>query len=394
MKKTILASLLAAAAFGANAASIDGLTMSGFGSVGVGKSDNDVGYARYTSDKVDWEQETLAGLQFDFQINDKAKFVTQIVANSRYDYEPKFEMAYASYEFDYFTARAGKLRLPLFFYSDFTDLGYAYPMVRPSQETYENLVLKGYTGADLLIPIEFENSSLLLQPVVGIATVDEDDSRIGEVKLDKMFGLSANWNYEDLTLRASYFIAEANPECEVSDTTDVSVENLGPCEYATVLGLHGQDGQFISLGMQYDNGDLLVNVEGTDVQLDGKYNDTRSVSGLFGYRIGEFTPYLAASWVETTDNQERPEPSLALAATDLEVYKKALGLNRLMNYERMSYSVGTRWDFYTNMALKFDVTFADYQDTSGGLSNNLDLATGTFNEQDSVVYSARLDFVF
>ena len=27
--------------------------------------------------------------------------------------------------------------LPLFFYSDYTDLGYAYPMIRPSQELYE-----------------------------------------------------------------------------------------------------------------------------------------------------------------------------------------------------------------------------------------------------------------
>ncbi|MCA0935038.1 hypothetical protein LCL85_05705 [Vibrio alginolyticus] len=387
MKKTVLASLLAASAFGANAASLDGPSISGFGSVGVGKSDNNIGYAKYTDEKVDWEQETLAGLQFDFQINDKAKFVTQIVANSRYDYEPKIEMAYASYDFDHFTARAGKLRLPLFFYSDYIDLGYAYPMIRPSQETYENLVLKGYTGADLLIPIEFENSSLLLQPVVGIATVDEDDSRIGEVKLDQMFGLSANWNYEDLTLRASYFVAEANPECDASDLSTTQ------CQKAALVGIHGQDGQFVSLGMQYDNGDFLANVEGTDVQLDGKYSDTQSVSGLFGYRIGEFTPYLAASWVETTDNEERPEPSLALAATDTAAYAQALGLNRLMNYERMSYSVGTRWDFYTNMALKFDVTFADYQDTSGGFESNID-QTGAFNEQDSVVYSARLDFVF
>lgn len=387
MKKTVLASLLAASAFGANAASLDGLSISGFGSVGVGKSDNNIGYAKYTDEKVDWEQETLAGLQFDFQINDKAKFVTQIVANSRYDYEPKIEMAYASYDFDHFTARAGKLRLPLFFYSDYIDLGYAYPMIRPSQETYENIVLKGYTGADLLIPIEFENSSLLLQPVMGVATIDEDDSRIGEVKLDQMFGLSANWNYEDLTLRASYFVAEANPECDASELSTTQ------CQKAALVGIHGQDGQFVSLGMQYDNGDFLVNVEGTDVQLDGKYSDTQSVSGLFGYRIGEFTPYLAASWVETTDNEERPDPSLALAATDQTAYEQALGLNRLMNYERMSYSVGTRWDFYTNMALKFDVTFADYQDTSGGFESNID-QTGAFNEQDSVVYSARLDFVF
>ncbi|MFA0233368.1 hypothetical protein AB4491_30900, partial [Vibrio sp. 10N.261.45.A7] len=143
---------------------MEDINISGFGSVGIGKANNDVNYAGYTSENLQWEQETLAGLQFDFQVNERAKFVTQIVANSRYDYEPKIEMAYASYDFDSFTARAGKLRLPLFFYSDYTDLGYAYPMIRPSQELYENIVLKNYTGIDLLIPVELENSSLLIQP--------------------------------------------------------------------------------------------------------------------------------------------------------------------------------------------------------------------------------------
>lgn len=373
MKRTILASCVALAAFGANAASLEDLSISGFGSVGMGKADNAVGYAGYTDEHLEWEQETLGGLQFDFQINDRAKFVTQIVANSRYDYDPKFEMAYVSYDFDSFTARAGKLRLPLFFYSDYVDLGYAYPMIRPSQETYENIVLKGYTGAELLVPIDFEDSTLLLQPVLGIATVDEDDSSIGEVKLDKMMGLSANWNFNDLTLRGSYFVAEANPECAKGASQGNPASS---CYLADVLEVHEQDGQFISIGAQYDNGDLLVNVEGTDVQLDGKFSDTRSVSGLIGYRINEFTPYLASSWVETTDDKERPLLS---------------GLSAL-NYERMSYSVGTRWDFYQSMALKFDVTYVDYKDTTGGVSTN-DPSSSDY-EDSTLVYSARLDFVF
>ncbi|MEH0666321.1 hypothetical protein H4F18_01505 [Vibrio scophthalmi] len=388
MKRTILASCVALAAFGANAASLEDLSISGFGSVGMGKADNAVGYAGYTDEHLEWEQETLGGLQFDFQINDRAKFVTQIVANSRYDYDPKFEMAYVSYDFDSFTARAGKLRLPLFFYSDYVDLGYAYPMIRPSQETYENIVLKGYTGAELLVPIDFENSTLLLQPVLGIATVDEDDSSIGEVKLDKMMGLSANWNYDDWTLRGSYFIAEANPS-----TTNAT---------AIALDVAGQDGQFISLGLQYDNGDLLMNVEGTDVQLDGAFYDTRSVSGLVGYRIGEFTPYIASSWVETTDNEERPHPGQLTDPSQAAAYYQALALNAGLNYERISYSIGTRWDVARNMALKFDVTYVDYKDTSGGFNTNLvtqqlgssTIATGDFKEDSTLVYSARLDFVF
>ncbi|MEZ8776008.1 hypothetical protein AB4406_06795 [Vibrio splendidus] len=379
MKKTVVAALISMA-FGANAANMDDLRISGFGSVGIGKSDNAIGYAGYTDEKLDWEQETLAGLQFDFQVNERAKFVTQIVANSRYDYEPKIEMAYASYDFEAFTARAGKLRLPLFFYSDYTDLGYAYPMIRPSQELYENIVLKGYTGADLLIPIELENSSILLQPVVGIGTIDEDDSIVGEVKLDKLFGISANWNVDDFTFRGSYFVAESNPSCDFQNPLSNPYCQLGAI-------LDSQDGQFISLGAQYDNGDLLVNVEAADVQLEGQFYDYQSVSGLVGYRINEFTPYVSVSWVETTDNEERENMTTT-------------AIKESMNYERLSYSVGSRWDFAKNMSLKADVTYVDYRDTSGGFQSNVEttanpyIATGNYLEDSSIVYSARLDFVF
>ncbi|MEZ8444756.1 hypothetical protein AB6C93_02705 [Vibrio splendidus] len=379
MKKTVVAALISMA-FGANAANMDDLRISGFGSVGIGKSDNAIGYAGYTDEKLDWEQETLAGLQFDFQVNERAKFVTQIVANSRYDYEPKIEMAYASYDFEAFTARAGKLRLPLFFYSDYTDLGYAYPMIRPSQELYENIVLKGYTGADLLIPIELEDSSILLQPVVGIGTIDEDDSIVGEVKLDKLFGISANWNVDDFTFRGSYFVAESNPSCDFQNPLSNPYCQLGAI-------LDSQDGQFISLGAQYDNGDLLVNVEAADVQLEGQFYDYQSVSGLVGYRINEFTPYVSVSWVETTDNEERE----GMTST---------AVKESMNYERISYSVGSRWDFAKNMSLKADVTYVDYRDTSGGFQSNVEttanpyIATGNYLEDSSIVYSARLDFVF
>ncbi|WP_241797701.1 outer membrane beta-barrel protein, partial [Vibrio cyclitrophicus] len=259
------------------------------------------------------------------------------------------------------------------------DLGYAYPMIRPSQELYENIVLKGYTGADLLIPIELEDSSILLQPVVGIGTIDEDDSIVGEVKLDKLFGISANWNVDDFTFRGSYFVAESNPSCDFQNSQDPY------CQLGAMLD--SQDGQFISLGAQYDNGDLLVNVEAADVQLEGQFYDYQSVSGLVGYRVNEFTPYVSVSWVETTDNEERENMTTT-------------AIQESMNYERLSYSVGSRWDFAKNMSLKADVTYVDYRDTSGGFQSNVEttvspyIATGNYLEDSSIVYSARLDFVF
>jgi hypothetical protein len=53
------------------------------------------------------------------------------------------------------------------------------------------------------------------------------------------------------------------------------------------------------------------------------------------------------------------------------------------------------------MSLKADVTYVDYRDTSGGFQTNVEtsaanpfMATGNYLEDSSIVYSARLDFVF
>ncbi|MGR5092524.1 hypothetical protein ACPV5O_03380 [Vibrio maritimus] len=378
MKKTLVATLVALA-YSANAASLDDLRISGFGSVGIGKANNDAGYAEYTSERIDTKQDTIAGIQFDFDINDKAKFTTQLVANGRYNFEPSIEVAYLSYQFDGFTARAGKMRTPLFMYSDYLDVGYAYPMIRPSQEVYEHIIINSYTGADLLIPFSIGETTLQIQPFAGVSQVEERDSTWGEVDLNNTFGLTAHWYVDDFTFRGSYVQAKTSYSAPAS---------LGPLESYANLILDDKKATFISAGAQYDNGQLLAVIEGMDMQLEGRYSDVRAVSGLVGYRVSEVMPYFAMGWNKTTDNDERTQ---AVPGTSGTIHMGELALN---NFERLSYSAGARWDFAKNMAFKVDVTYADYKGTSGGLPGNIDTDTATIKYSDSFVYSASIDFVF
>ncbi|MCP4320665.1 MAG: hypothetical protein GY787_02150 [Alteromonadales bacterium] len=361
MKKTVVLALIGMIFGVAQAASLEDINISGFGSVAFGKSNNNVGYAGYSSDSWNTSQDTLSGLQLDANINDKAKFVVQVVANGRYDYDIAVEMAYVSYEFEALTARAGKLRTPLFMYSDYLDVGYAYPMLRPSQELYEKFMFSSYMGMDLLIPVEFEDSSLVFQPIVGIGEINERDSGgLGKVTLDKLFGLTMHWYVDDFTLRGSYISAKT----DYSGDGDVGM-------------FDGKKGHFISLGVQYDNGDLLAMVEAADTALEGDYSDTLAISGLMGYRINSVMPYLMVNSVDTTDDDER-SPTYALA----------------FSFERVAYSIGTRWDFAKNMAFKVDLTYSDFKDTHGGFTTNINQLTGQPVEDGSVVYSAAVDFIF
>ncbi|MGR5131094.1 hypothetical protein [Vibrio alfacsensis] len=366
MRKTLLAALIGGLAFGANAANLDDLRISGFGSVGVGLADNDVGYAGYEK-QLGYKQDTLVGLQFDFQINDKASVTTQIVANGRYNFEPAFEVAYLSYDLDVATVRGGKIRTPFFMYSDYLDVGYAYPMLRPSQEIYEHLIVSSFTGIDAIIPVELGTTTLELQPFTGVSQLEERDSSFGQqADIKDVFGLAANWYIGDWTVRGSYAVATV-------EAMDPLLPLMPSKDPIVLMELNqDQDATFTSIGVQYNDGTWLFNAEGMALELDGPYYDVEAASVLLGYQASAFTPYIGAGYIATSDNDER------------------LGWPELIKeYDRTSYSVGLRWDFATNMAMKLDTTYVDYNGTTGGLGGN---ATGEYD--DTLVYSASVDFVF
>lgn len=389
MKKTLLAAALMGIMGSASAADSDRITdlekqvkrlknesswadnvkISGFGSVGVGKANNGAGYAHYTDERYDTNIDSILGLQFEFKVNDQAKVVTQISASGRYDWAVDVDSAYISYDFDGFTARAGKMKAPLFMFSDYVDVGYAYPMIRPSQEMYENIILSSYTGADMLIPFDIGESTLLLQPFGGNSEIKERDSSFGNTKLDMFLGLTAHLYYDDWTFRTSYITAQTAVQ-GLDDITDPTVGLIANT-------IDDETASFIALGLQYDNGDLMLLAEATQTTVSGEFTDVFSAYALTGYRFGSVMPYIMVSHNQTTDNDKRDGTNLS-------------GLS----YESMAYSLGSRWDFAQNVALKLDVTYADFGDTHGGkFSYNVD-GNNQPIENDTFVYSATVDFVF
>lgn len=333
--------------------------ISGFGSIVAGQANNDSNYLGYDDDGIELDADSLLGLQLEVKITDRLKAVTQIVAKGRYDYDIVPEMAYLSYEANQFTARAGILRTPFYMYSDYLDLGYAYPMLRPSDELYDNIIISTYEGMDLLIPIEFENSTLLLQPYAGVTRLDERDAMgTGETTFNDFYGLTTHWYVDDFTFRATYALGQS--EHTAKSLAYNKVEEM----------LDDKKGKFLSLGAHYDNGNVIAMVEAAEIKLEGEFSDTLAVSGVAGYRFGNVTPYAAISYLKTTDDDER-------IITPRTAYLEAL------NYKTNSYSVGVRWDVYKNIALKTDVTYVDF--------NGIQIVYG---HEDSLVYSTAIDFVF
>jgi hypothetical protein len=100
-------------------------------------------------DKWQLDQESRAGLQLEWTINRELSAVVQASARTLQDQKANLEWAYLSYTpTPEWKLQLGRKRIPLYYYSDFQDVGFAYNTVRPSPDVYGWDVVN-YNGASL-----------------------------------------------------------------------------------------------------------------------------------------------------------------------------------------------------------------------------------------------------
>lgn len=162
-RTTSIASLMLGLALPAGMAYAD-VTYSGFISAYAGKAlevtDNpnavpcqcfiaDYPFVGFYEDEWTFSPDTNLGLQFRWQMSDDMSATVQIVSHGSTDYEANVDWAYVTYTLsDTWSLQAGRKRLPLFYYSDFFDVGYAMPWVRAPGDGYSWQIV-GYDGFNM-----------------------------------------------------------------------------------------------------------------------------------------------------------------------------------------------------------------------------------------------------
>ena len=100
------------------------------------------------------DQESLAGIQIKKEFNANVSATAQVLvrANNPNDHSrPTVDWAYLTWvpeENSPWTVQVGKFRIPLFYYSDYLYIGYAYQWVRPSSDVY-GWPIFDYTGGNI-----------------------------------------------------------------------------------------------------------------------------------------------------------------------------------------------------------------------------------------------------
>lgn len=404
MKKQLLvaAVLAATAALQAQAGTLDDgkLSISGFGTLGVAKSDTDQAqFARYNQaegvkDKARIGLDSNLGLQATYQINDWLSGTAQVL--TRKNTSPTFttDLTWAFLKAkvnDEVSVRVGRVVPAIFLISDYQNVGYANTMMRPPIEMYGQAPIENVDGADVNYQHAFGDFNFTTQAFVGVSRgklfIPTAGGAVATYRAPAA-GISFTGEYGPFLVRVGHAQAElkSNDLAPINSLT-ATLRAVGFGQLADDIGLNsGKKIAFTSVGATMDWNNIVVQTEYAQRRAkEAVYvPDTNAWYTMVGYRIGRVLPYYAHAAYSDAGHSVTPPASFPTTGP---LGSTVYGL--LQSAEQSSDLIGVRWDFAKSLALKVQVDRVKPKDKSGSLI----FPSATF-KGDVTVVAAALDFVF
>lgn len=366
-------------------------TLKGFGTVGVARSNDD--NAEFVRDlsqpnglKGHWsgKLDSVLGLQADFRLSEKTSAVVQGITRYRYDgsWRPELSWAFLRHDFSPdVTARVGRLGTEFYMLADSRLVGYSNLTIRPAPEYYGPLVLSYFDGVDVSATAPLGPGLLRGKLFAGLAaektpfaeplTWDLRDSPMVGGHLDYLVGA---WQF-----RLGHAQIKFKNDQPINQMAGFDLTGLAP-----ELKIVNTTTNFDSIGMVYDEGPLQVHGMLSRIGYDSAvYEDTRAGYLVAGYRIGRFTPYVGLS---------RAKSKAAKLTTPLPPFlnQQIRQIMAQTHSDQHTITLGTRWDFQQNLALKAQLDFVRGNEDSRFPVRN---ANSDWDGRMSI-FSVTLDFVF
>jgi hypothetical protein len=387
------------------------LTFSGYGTLGAAHSDNDQadylvdafkpngpGYTR----DVSWDVDSRLGLQAAARFTPSVSAVVQVLVQQRHDNSYRPVVEWANLKFDAtpdLALRAGRMVLPVYMVTDSRRVGYANPWVRPPVEVYSMVPVTSIDGADAIWRTPLAGGTNTMQLTLGRSSSDFPDASgfdAGTAEARKIVAFVDNFEIGAFTLRGSY--GEAKLTIEAYREAFAVFRQFGPAGEAIADRYVPDDRRvtFVGVGATYDPGPWFATGE------YARFN-TRSIVGhrsawylSGGARLGKFTPY--ATYARIDSESDTSDAGLPVAALPAPLQPTAAMLNAALNAQlnalprQNTLSLGVRWDFYRNAALKVQYDQVSLADGSFGTFGNVQPG---FRFGGKVrIFSAAVDFVF
>ncbi|MBV53429.1 MAG: hypothetical protein CL816_05100 [Coxiellaceae bacterium] len=289
--------------------------MNGFVSTGAlqTNADSGVGYniperGQVTND-VSFGASTLFGLQLTAKLNDQFSAVGQFVAsgddtngNTAYDVDAAW--AFLQYQvMDNVKVDLGRMRIPLFLYSDTIQVGYSYPYAFLPNEVYRIVPFFNMNGVSTIYQRSIGSSgwTLQTQPFFGQDTSQYDVATVGSTSSEQLtdydennlVGTSISISNGNMTLHGAY------SHLELTAT---------PTGTASAI-FTDEDTSFYSLGAKFNLKNILLSAEYAHRDVPEGVAELTGFYGTIGYQLEKFLPALTYAHLETDNQEDLTKPS-------------------------------------------------------------------------------------
>jgi hypothetical protein len=391
------------------------VSLKGFGTIGVVNSST--GNADFVanvlsqprgagrSESLSVNPDSRLGLQMDWKALERLSFTVQAVSKQGPDnsWVPDLQLGFAKIKIlSDLEIRGGRIRPPLFMLSDYLDMFYANPWIRPPTEFYSLVPIANHIeGVDLLYRPQTGPVNWLIQPYYGNTKMSASRGRSLEEK--NAAGITISGTLSDFTLRAHYSymsISINNPfynSVALPALTKMCVLDSAACRFISSSSITDSGLTIVALGANWDNGDYFIAGElGKRISQNNNIDQTAGYISA-GTRLGKFTPYVTYSSLVANSPTTFSGGTGPYAALSNKVVTTLISQGITM--DQNTKTLGLRYDFYKNLALKvqwdrIDTSTKNGQTNTGdGLFNN---ATTIFENNNNAIdlFSSSVDFVF
>ena len=324
-------------------------------------------------DDISFKPDTIYGLQIRADLGQGLSATGMITGAGGADFDANVSWAYINYQLnDSWGIQAGRQRLPLYFYSDFLDVGYTYHWIRVPQVLPATFT-DTYEGVKGIWTHSSDNWDWQGEIYGGAGSAEPQGTL---VKTNNTLGSTLKVSNDWLQLRATYM------QNELVVPSQAGALNSNGVAQATADNPMGFAFYGVAAHMTFDNVFVIAEYAGSALDeplgIDFNVNGSDSSVGWYissGIRLGNFTPHITYGVSTATISGTMP----------------ALNGNDIDNITEM-WSAGVRWDFHPSAAFKAEYT-SNSDDSDDLIKNGYGFqGLGDSNETD--VISFGIDLIF
>lgn len=369
------------------------LEFSGFARLVLGYLDeSNATYLGYDN-SLSLSQQSLIALQADYQISNKLSLTAQVIGHSGKERDSGVEWLYFTYEPNRFSQiKLGRQRTPFFNYSDVIDVGFAYPWITLPQQVYSSVFFSTFDG--VLGSYEWNYQGVILNVEAFWGSFNGDVVSSGaeiQANINDLQGAIFNVTYDNFNFRTAYHRTDAF--IGLDDLTDFrnNLDLFGFTESAESLSPNGEI-EFFQVGASYETLDYFLRSEITGIRAES--NVVPNINSFFvsaGYNYFPYTSYI--SYGKTNSRYGDPVNEIPVGVNP-QLDGLSAGFDFIVSQlpfdSSESITIGTRFDWLTNLAIKAEVTWIIAEQ---GSTANFSALNDDFDRQ-APLYQLAVEWVF